>query len=156
MADDFIHNRAYVAGDVRFGGQCSVWPCAVIRGDIEPITIGALSNIQDCCVLHTKHGVPLTVGRGVTVGHGAILHSCTVGDGALIGMGAIVLDGAVIGENAIVAAGSVVPPGRVVEPGTVVMGNPAHFTRSVRPEELEKNAASVQEYWKEAQRCMRR
>ena len=64
MADDFIHNRAYVAGDVRFGGQCSVWPCAVIRGDIEPITIGALSNIQDCCVLHTKHGVPLTVGRG--------------------------------------------------------------------------------------------
>lgn len=142
----FVAASAEVDGDVGLGPQVTVWYGAVVRGDIAPIRIGAASNIQDGCILHTDHDCPCTVGERVTVGHGAILHGCWVGDDALIGMRATVLSGARIGPGAIVAAGSLVPEGQVVEPGMVVMGVPARPVRPVRPAERQRAAAGVRHY----------
>ncbi len=126
----FVHPSAEVIGNVRLGAGVSVWPGAVLRGDIESIAVGAGSNIQDNAVLHTDHGVPMVVGKNVTVGHGTILHSCHVEDGALIGMGSIVLGGAVIGKGALIGAGTLVSPGTRVPAGHLSLGRPA---RTVRP-----------------------
>jgi carbonic anhydrase/acetyltransferase-like protein (isoleucine patch superfamily) len=126
----FVHERAVVIGRVTLAAGTSVWPGAVLRGDIEPITVAEGANIQDNAVLHTDPERPVIIGRGVTVGHGALLHGCTVGDDALIGMGAIVLNGARVEPAAMVGAGALVPPGARVDAGHLVLGSPA---RSVRP-----------------------
>src|SRR5689334_16980371 len=104
---------AQVIGDVRLGEDVGIWFGAVLRGDNDPITIGARSNVQDNSVIHADEGVPTTIGADVTIGHKAILHGCTVGDNSLIGMGATVLNGAVIGRNCIVGANALVTEGKV-------------------------------------------
>jgi|AGTN01.3.fsa_nt_gi Carbonic anhydrases/acetyltransferases, isoleucine patch superfamily len=143
--DAYVHPNAMVIGRVRLGKQSSVWPGAVIRGDISLIAVGERTNIQDGCVLHTDT-LQLRIGNGVSVGHRAVLHSCDVEDGALIGMGAIVLDAAKVGKDSIVGAGAVVPPGFVVPPGSVVMGVPCHVVREVKPEEIEENRQRCEQY----------
>ncbi len=142
----YVHERATLIGDVTLGEEASVWPGAVLRGDIAPIVVGARTSVQDGCLLHTSHDMPLTLGNDVTLGHGAVLHSCTVGNFSLIGMGAIVLDGAVVEGDAIVGAGSLVPPGMRVPSGKVVMGTPAKVVRDLRPEEREMIRRGVAEY----------
>lgn len=137
---------AAVNGDVTLGRGCSVWYNAVIRGDVSPIVIGEDTNIQDNAVLHTSHGLPLVLGRGVTVGHGAILHSCTVEDNVLIGMGAIVLDGAVIGRDSIVGAGALVTKNTQVPPGSMVLGSPAKVKRALTGEEIAAIRENAREY----------
>lgn len=132
----FVHPSAEVIGRVTLGAGASVWPGAVLRGDIEKISIGAGSNVQDNAVVHTDRGVPAVVGRNVTVGHGAILHSCRIADGALIGMGAVVLGNAVVGRGALVGAGSVVPPGARIPPGHLALGTPARSVRPLRRREI--------------------
>jgi carbonic anhydrase/acetyltransferase-like protein (isoleucine patch superfamily) len=142
-ATAFVHPSAELIGRVRLGRGVSIWPGAVLRGDIEPIAVGEGSNIQDNAVLHTDHGVPTVVGRYVTVGHGAILHSCRVGDGALIGLGAILLSGSVIGKGALVGAGSLVSPGTRIPAGHLALGRPARTVRPLSVKEksgLKKNA----------------
>ncbi|MEJ2384533.1 MAG: beta-galactosidase, partial [Xanthomonadales bacterium] len=111
----YIDPRAHVSGAVELGDDASVWPMAVLRGDVNRITIGARSNVQDNSVLHVTHesawqpaGLPLIIGADVTIGHAAILHACTVGDRCLVGMGAIVMDGAVLEPESMVAAGALV------------------------------------------------
>lgn len=139
----FVYPSAEVIGKVRLGVGTSVWPGAVLRGDIESIVVGAGSNIQDNVVIHTDRGVPTVVGRRVTVGHGAILHSCRVGDGAMIGMGALLLSGSVVGKGALVGAGSLVPPGARIPSGHLALGRPARTIRPLRADEksaLQKNA----------------
>lgn len=136
-ATAFVHPSAEVIGHVRLGRGVSIWPGAVLRGDIERISVGAGSNIQDNAVLHTDHGLPTVVGRRVTVGHGAILHSCRVSDGALIGMGAILLGGSVIGKGALVGAGSLVSPGTRIPAGHLALGRPA---RKIRPLTLKEKS----------------
>ena len=121
----FIAPSATVLGDVRLGGHASVWYGAVLRGDINYISIGAFSNIQDAAVGHLADDYPLIVGDYVTVGHGAVLHACEIGNECLIGMGSTILDGAKIGNQCIIAAGSVVPMGMVVPDGSLVAGVPA-------------------------------
>ena len=120
----YVDARALVIGDVRLEDDASVWPMAVVRGDIHEIRIGPRTNIQDGSVLHVTHdsrfnpgGHPLVIGADVTVGHRVTLHGCTVGDRCLIGMGAIVLDGAVLAPGTLLAAGSLVPRGRALEGG---------------------------------------
>lgn len=135
-ATAFVHPSAEVMGRVVLGPGASVWPGAVLRGDIEKISIGARSNIQDNAVLHTDRGVATVVGRNVTVGHGAILHSCQIGDGALIGMGAVVLGKAVVGPGSLVGAGSVVPPGARIPSGHLALGAPARVVRPLRRREI--------------------
>lgn len=129
---------AGIVGDVVIGAQCSVFGGAQIRGDEDVVRIGARSNIQENCCLHTDRGFPLHVGTGVTVGHGAILHGCTVEDGCTIGMGAIVMDGARIGARSMVAAGALVTQGREFPPQSLIMGSPAKLARSLTDEEAER------------------
>jgi len=145
-----IHSTAYVdqdavvIGHVEISEDVSVWPCTVIRGDVNFIQIGARSNIQDGSVLHVTHasdeytsanGTPLIIGEDVTVGHKAVLHACTVGSRCLIGMGAIVLDNAVIEDEVMVAAGSVVTPGKILRSGYLYVGNPAREKRALSTQE---------------------
>jgi gamma-carbonic anhydrase len=122
----FLAVNATVVGEVKMGDNCSVWFNAVIRGDVNSITIGNKVNIQDGAVIHCTYQKAATViGNNVSIGHRAIVHGCTVEDNVLIGMGAIVMDHAVIGRNSVIAAGAVVLENTVVEPGSVYAGVPA-------------------------------
>ena len=136
-AEVFVADTARVIGRVRLGEQSSVWFGAVLRGDNEPIEIGAGSNVQDGAVLHTDPGYPLRVGCGVTVGHQAMLHGCSVGDGSLIGIQAVVLNGARIGRNCLVGAGAVVTEGKEFPDGSLILGAPARVMRSLDAAQIE-------------------
>lgn len=133
----WVDDSAVIIGDVHLEDDCSVWPAAVIRGDMHRIRIGKRCSIQDGTVVHITHasafnegGYPLTMGDDVTVGHKVILHGCTIGSRILIGMGSIVMDGAVIDDEVIVGAGSLVPPGKHLESGYLYVGSPV---KAVRP-----------------------
>jgi carbonic anhydrase/acetyltransferase-like protein (isoleucine patch superfamily) len=134
----FVAWNAEVAGDVTLAADTSVWFGATLRGDIEPITLGRGSNVQDGATLHTDFGIPCVVGEGVTIGHRAILHGCTVGDDCLIGMGAVVLNGAVIGRESIVGAGALVTEGKSFPPRSLIIGSPAKAVRTLDEEAIEK------------------
>lgn len=131
----YIAPSADVIGKVVLGKDVSLWHQVVARGDVNQITIGEGTNIQDLTMLHVVEEIPLIIGSGVSVGHNAILHACTIGNNCLIGMGAIVLDGAVIGENSVVAAGSVVSPGKKFPANSMIMGTPAKVVRELTKEE---------------------
>jgi gamma-carbonic anhydrase len=143
----YIDPASVVIGDVTIAEHASVWPGAVIRGDVHWIRIGARTNIQDNSVLHVMgDNYPLSIGDGVTVGHGVILHGCTVESRCLIGMGSIVLNGAKIGTGSILAAGTLVPEGMVVPPGSLFMGHPGKFRRALTAEDLESLDAYAARY----------
>jgi carbonic anhydrase/acetyltransferase-like protein (isoleucine patch superfamily) len=135
--DAFVAPTASVIGDVTLHAGASVWYGAVLRGDVERISVGASSNVQDNCTLHADPGFPVTVGERVSIGHNAVVHGATVGDDCLIGMGATVLNGAVIGAGSLVAAQALVPQGMEVPPGSLVAGVPAKVRRELSPEERE-------------------
>jgi carbonic anhydrase/acetyltransferase-like protein (isoleucine patch superfamily) len=149
-ATAFVHSRAVVVGNVTVGPKASVWPCAVLRGDIAPIEVGEGSNIQDGAVVHVADGLPAKVGARVTVGHLAMLHACVIGDECLIGMHATVLDGAVIGARSIVGANSLVTKGTQVPPGSLVMGSPAKVVRPLSPAEQASLPGWAEKYVKVA------
>ena len=142
----WIAPGAFVVGDVRLGEESSVWYGAVLRGDTDPIRIGARTNIQDGCVVHADPGFPAVVGEGCVVGHNAVVHGCEVGDGCLIGMGATVLNGAKIGEGSIVAAGAVVPEGREFPPRCLIVGVPAKRVGDVTDEQSRDVERGAREY----------
>ena len=134
----YVDESAVVIGDVTIGDDSSVWPCAVIRGDVHYIRIGSSTNIQDGSVLHVmKDLCPLILGDKVTVGHAATLHGCTIESRCLIGMGSIILNYAKIGAGCIVAAGTLIPEGMIVPPGSLVMGHPGKVRRPTTPEDLD-------------------
>jgi carbonic anhydrase/acetyltransferase-like protein (isoleucine patch superfamily) len=150
-ADVYIAPGAQVIGDVQIGSGSSLWPNAVVRGDMARITIGQQTNIQDNATLHVDSGHPLTIGDSVTIGHNAILHGCTIMDHALIGMGAIVLDGANVGEFALIGAGALVPPGKVIPPRSLAVGSPAKVIRELSDDELNHLKRSATVYAEKAQ-----
>lgn len=131
-----IAPSAVITGDVTLGQDVSVWHHATLRGDINAITIGDVSNIQDNVVIHVSYDASTQVGKGVTIGHSAIIHGCTIHDHALIGMGAIVLDKAMIESHVLIAAGSLVPPGKVCESGYLYMGSPVKKARALTDAEI--------------------
>ncbi|WP_405578903.1 gamma carbonic anhydrase family protein [Streptomyces sp. NBC_01092] len=131
----FVAPTASVIGDVTLDAGASVWYGAVLRGDVEKISVGASSNVQDNCTLHADPGFPVTVGERVSIGHNAVVHGATVEDDCLVGMGATVLNGAVIGAGSLVAAQALVPQGMVVPPGSLVAGVPAKVKRQLTEEE---------------------
>lgn len=140
----YIDPACVVLGDVVLGDDCSVWPMAVIRGDMHRIRIGERTSVQDGCVLHITHasdfnpgGHPLVIGDDVTIGHKVVLHGCTIGNRVLIGMGAIVMDGAVVEDEVIIAAGAIVTPGKRLESGHVYAGSPAKAMRPLKESERE-------------------
>lgn len=149
----WVHPRATVIGEVALGENASVWPGAIIRGDVNSISIGAGTNIQDNSVLHVSHrteanpvGGPLAIGDRVTVGHSVVMHACTIEDECLIGMGSIILDRAVVKKNVLLGAGSLVPEGRVLESGYLYLGRPAKMVRELTPEELAYFNYSAEHY----------
>lgn len=150
----YIDQDAVVIGDVHLGEHCSVWPGAVIRGDVNSIRIGDYTNIQDNSVLHTTHqndlnpGAPLSIGHYVTVGHAVVLHGCTIQDFCLIGMQSIVLDNAVIEPYVIIGAGSVVSPGKRLESGYLYLGSPARKVRALTDQERTFLKYSAEHYAK--------
>ncbi len=149
----YVHASAQVIGEVVLGDDVSVWPGVVIRGDVNSVSIGNGSNVQDLTVLHVSHrsaddpqGAPLVVGKHVTIGHRVILHGCTIGDECLIGMGAIVMDKVVIQPQVLLGAGSLVPEGAVLESGYLYMGVPARRVRALTEAEIARFAYSANGY----------
>ena len=142
-ASTFIDETAVVIGNVSIGEHSSIWPAVVIRGDVNTITIGDRTSIQDGSVLHVNHdadynpgGDPLNIGSYVTVGHKVMLHGCTIEDHCLIGMSSTILDKAVVESNTMIGAGSLVSPGKVLESGHLYVGVPARQMRKLTDEEL--------------------
>jgi carbonic anhydrase/acetyltransferase-like protein (isoleucine patch superfamily) len=149
----YVDDHALVIGDVEIGDDASVWPMAVVRGDIHSVRIGSCTNIQDGSVLHVTHdsqynpgGYALEVGSHVTVGHGVILHGCNIHDYCLVGMGATVMDGAVLESDIILGAGSLVTPGKILEAGYLWVGSPARAVRKLSDEEKGYLRYSAQHY----------
>ncbi len=137
---------AHVIGAVHLGEDSSVWYGAVLRGDTEPIRVGARTNIQDGCVVHADPGYPAIVGEDCVVGHNAIVHGCVVENGCLIGMGATILNGARIGEGSIVAAGALVPENKEFPPRSLIVGVPAKRVKEVSEGQTQDIARGVRTY----------
>lgn len=139
----WVHEMAYVCGEVSLAEQVTVWPCAVLRGDVASISLGARSNVQDGVVIHVNHnssqympiGQKTSVGSDVTIGHAAVVHACTIGNEVLIGMNASVLDGAIIEDQVLLAAGALVPPGKLLASGWLYAGSPAKPMRELNEKE---------------------
>ena len=132
----FLAPTSVVVGAVTMGARSSIWYGAVARADLEVIEIGADSNVQDGCTLHSDPGFPLVIGRGVTVGHRVVLHGARVDDDVLVGMGSVVMNGAHIGSGSIIAAGAVVTQGTQVPPRSLVAGVPAKVLRQTTDDDL--------------------
>jgi carbonic anhydrase/acetyltransferase-like protein (isoleucine patch superfamily) len=149
----YLDPAATVIGDVELGDDVSVWPGAVLRGDVERSRGGARTNVLDGAVRHVTHdgpytpgGQPCVVGSDVTIGHGAVIHACTIEDCCLIGMHATVLDGAVVKRHALVGAGALVAPGKLVGEGELWIGNPARCVRRLGDAEIEALRYSARHY----------
>ena len=152
-ASAFIHYSAHIIGEVSIGANSSVWCNAVVRGDVNSISIGDDSNIQDLSVLHVSHktpenpdGAPLIIGNRVTVGHSVILHGCTIHDECLIGMGSIIMDKAVLQPQVLIGAGSLVPEGKVLQSGYLYLGRPVKQVRALTQDEIAYFNYSAQHY----------
>ena len=154
-----IHPTVYVAptaqiiGNVHIGKQSSIWFQTVIRGDLERISIGERTNIQDLCICHIDEDIPLKIGNGVTIGHRAVIHGCTIEDECLIGMGAIVMNQAVIGKGSVVAAGAVVLEKTIIPPYSLVTGSPGKVKKTYENrDEIEQKMRFMSESYMDSAR----
>ncbi len=147
----FVHETAEIIGKVTIGKHASIWPNAVLRGDIEEIVIGEETNIQDNTVVHTDPGTPTILGKGISVGHSVILHSCTVKDNCLVGMGSILLGGSIIEEECLVGAGALISPGKSFPARSLIIGMPAQVKRELTAEEIASIKVNASEYLKLAE-----
>ena len=139
----YVDPASTVIGDVTLGDDCSLWPGAVVRGDMHRIRVGARTSIQDNSVIHTTHdgpyspgGYPTSIGNEVTVGHSVTMHGCVIHDRVLIGIGACVLDNAIVESNVIIGAGSLIPPGKKLESGYLYFGSPCRQARPLNEKEI--------------------
>lgn len=156
IADNaFIAASADIIGKVAVGSHAGIWFGAVLRGDIEPITIGEGSNVQDLSVIHTEKGAPAIIGENCTIGHKALIHGCAIQDNCLIGMGAIVMNYAEIGAESLVGAGALVTEHKKFPPRSLIIGSPAVVKRSLTAEEIAGIRRNVENYQKNAARFRR-
>lgn len=147
----WVAPTAAVIGKVILEEDASVWFGSVLRGDNEPITLGARSNIQEQCVLHTDPGFPLTIGADCTIGHMVMLHGCTIGRGSLVGIGSIILNGAKIGEECLIGANTLITEGKEIPPRSMVLGSPGKIMRQLSDEDVERFGGAARRYvqnWK--------
>ena len=151
----WIADTAVLIGKVILGEDVGIWFGCVLRGDTEPITVGAGSNIQENCVLHTDMGYPLSIGEGCTIGHKAMLHGCTIGNNSLVGMGATVLNGARVGNNCLIGAGALVTEGKAIPDNSLVIGSPAKPVRELDEKAFEMLRWSARHYVENARRFAR-
>ena len=143
----WVAPNAVVIGRVELKKDSNIWFNVTLRGDVEPITIGEGSNVQDGSVLHTDPGYPLKVGKNVTIGHLVMLHGCTIGDNSLIGIGAVILNNAKIGKNCIIGAKALITENKEIPDNSLVVGSPGRVIRKLTEEEIqavEKNAIRYQ------------
>lgn len=153
-ASTCLSPHATICGDVTVGAESSVFAGTQIRGDCEPVTIGARTNIQENSCLHVSMGSKLTIGNHVTVGHMAMLHGCTIEDNVLVGMGSTIMDDARIGRDSIVAAGSLVTQGKSFPPRSLIMGRPARLERELTDEEIETMVTVAADAYYEVAKAM--
>ncbi len=142
----WVAPNATVIGNVEIAEDASVWFGTIIRGDNEPIRLGARSNIQEGCVLHTDPGFPMTIGEDCTVGHMVMLHGCTIGRGSLIGIGSIVMNGVKIGEECLIGANTLIAEGKEIPPRSMVLGSPGKIIRQLSAEECQRFGAAAGRY----------
>jgi carbonic anhydrase/acetyltransferase-like protein (isoleucine patch superfamily) len=149
----YIDESSVMVGDITLGNDVSIWPLVAARGDVNTITIGARSNIQDGTVLHVTRkssfnpeGNPLVIGEDVTVGHKCMLHGCTLGNRILVGMGTIIMDGTVVEDDVFIGAGTVVPPNKVLRSGYLYVGNPMKEARPLKASEKNFLSQSATNY----------
>lgn len=142
-SDVYIDESSVIVGNITIADDVSIWPLVAARGDVNTITIGSRTNIQDGTVLHVSRkseafpdGFPLIIGDDVTVGHNCMLHGCILGDRILVGMGAIIMDGVVIEDDVFIGAGTLVPPNKVLKSGYLYVGNPAKQARPLKESEI--------------------
>ena len=154
--ETFVHPDTTIIGDVVLEDGASIWPGTVLRGDLERITIGANTSVQDNGVAHTDHGYPLSVGPDCVVGHAVILHGATVGPRCLVGMGSTLLNGCVIGEDCVIGANALVTQGRVFPPRSLIVGSPAKVVREVTDEDLAVRASLREMYVERSRRYAER
>jgi carbonic anhydrase/acetyltransferase-like protein (isoleucine patch superfamily) len=150
---------ASVIGNVELSDDVGIWFGAVLRGDNEPIIVGARSNIQEGVMVHTDPGYPVTIGSDCTIGHHAIIHGCTIGDNSLVGMGATILNGAKIGRNCLVGANALVTEGREFPDNSLIVGSPAKAIRTLDEDavaRLRDSALRYVENWKRFSLDLRR
>lgn len=150
--DFYVAPGAHVIGKVSLGSGVGLWFGAVARGDLEPITIGERTNVQENSVLHTDEGYPLVIGADVTIGHAAIIHGCTIGDNTLVGMGATILTGAKIGKNSVVGANALVTEGKEFPDGALIVGAPAKAIRALDEASIAKLRTHAAKYAANARR----
>lgn len=157
LPDDFfwIAADATVIGNVTIEKNVGIWFGCVLRGDNEPIQIGADTNVQENCVFHTDPGCPVSIGEGCTIGHKAMIHGCTIGNNSLVGMGATILNGAVIGNNCLIGAGALVPEGKIIPDNSLVVGMPGKVVRELDQPAIDGLRASAQHYVANAKRFSR-
>jgi carbonic anhydrase/acetyltransferase-like protein (isoleucine patch superfamily) len=148
----YIAPNASLIGRVILEDRASVWFNVVIRGDNDPIVIGARSNVQDGSILHTDDGVPLTLGEDVSVGHAVVLHGCTVGNGSLVGIKAVVLNHAVVGRDCLIGAGALIPEGKIIPDRSLVLGVPGKIVRTLTDDEVRGLRDIAQHYVENARR----
>ncbi len=151
-AGAWVADSAQVMGNVELHADANIWFGSILRGDNDPLVIGARSNIQDASVLHSDPGWPLVIGADVSVGHQVMLHGCSIGDGSLIGIQSVILNGARIGKHCLVGAGSLVTEGKVFEDGWLIMGTPAKAVRPLTPEQIEGLMRTAAHYVENARR----
>ena len=144
--DSWVASNAVLIGKVILKKDANVWFNVVLRGDIEPITIGIESNVQDGSVFHTDPGCPLILGKGVTVGHMVMLHGCEVGDNTLIGIGSTILNKTQIGKNCIVGANTLIPENKIIPDRSLVLGSPGKIIRQVTDKEVEEIKENSRHY----------
>lgn len=154
-ASCYVDDMSVVIGDVTLAENVSVWPFAVIRGDVNSIRIGKNSNVQDHCMLHVSHknqskpnGSPLVIGEDVTVGHHVTLHGCTIGNRVLVGINTVVLDDVIIEDDVMIGAGSLVPPRKILKSGFLYVGSPVQQVRPLTEKEIEFLSYSALRYVK--------
>lgn len=128
----FVAPTAQIIGNVHIGKQSSVWFQTVIRADLDKISIGERTNIQDLCMCHADENVPLKIGNGITIGHRSIIHGCTIEDNCLVGMGSIIMNQAVIGKGSVIAAGTVVLLNTIIPPYSLVTGSPGTIKKTYK------------------------
>ncbi len=154
--DYWVAPGAHVMGDVVLNEGVGIWFGAVLRGDTELLEIGAGTNIQDNCVVHSDPGYPLKVGKNCTIGHKAMLHGCTIGDTTLVGIGAIILNGAKIGRNCLIGAGALITEGKEIPDGSLVMGSPGKVVRGLDQAAIASLARSAHHYQENMRRFRQR
>ncbi len=144
--ESWVAPNASIIGKVKLEKNSSIWFNAVLRGDIEPITIGENSNVQDGSVIHTDPGFPLNVGKGVTVGHMVMLHGCKISDDTLIGIGSIILNNAKIGKNCIIGANTLITENKIIPDNSLVVGSPGRIIRKVTKDEIKAIIENAKHY----------